>query len=305
MSLDRVQPTVSVVLPVYNAGAALPYAVASILRQTLMDWELIVIDDGSTDGCVATVNPRADRIRMIRDGRNLGLAARLNQGIDLARGKYLARMDSDDIAYPERLETQVAFLKTHPDIDLVASRMLLFRDDGQVIGLSPFRGTHAEICAMPWRGFFLAHPTWMGKTEWFRCHRYHLPQFERAEDQELLLRTYRSSRFACLPQVLLGYRKSGLSLEKILTARRSLARAQWSVNLHQGHLGQAVLGFSVCVAKAVMDIAISAVGGEHLFVARMARSAPAEAVERWMKVWSESQSLTGALVAEDGARDGM
>jgi glycosyltransferase involved in cell wall biosynthesis len=100
-------------------------------------------------------------VRVIQDGTNRGLAARLNQGIDLARGTYLARMDQDDIAYPGRLEAQVRFLKEHPDIDLVATRALLFRNDGAVIGLSPFRRTHEEICATPWRGFFLPHPTWM------------------------------------------------------------------------------------------------------------------------------------------------
>lgn len=278
-------PLISVVLPVYNAGTTLPQALASIYHQTFREWELILIDDGSTDGCMSGLNSLDDRVRVVRDGKNQGLAARLNQGIDLARGRYLARMDQDDIAYPGRLEAQVKFLEQHPDIDLVATKALLFRDDGSVIGLSPFRQTHDEICAAPWRGFFLPHPTWMGKMAWFRRYRYRIPEVVRAEDQELLLRSYRTSRFACLPEVFLGYRQTGLSLKKVLTARKHLALAQWSVNLEQGRPGQAVLGFLAVALKALADVAISAVGAQHLFIRRLARSVPQEEVDRWKKVW--------------------
>lgn len=287
-------PLISVVLPVYNAGMTLPLALASIYRQTFREWELILIDDGSTDACMAGFSPLDNRVRVVQDGRNLGLAARLNQGIDLASGRYLARMDQDDVAYPRRLETQVSFLEAHPDIDLLATRALLFRNDGSVIGLSRFRRTHEEICASPWRGFFLPHPTWMGRTEWFRRHRYRIPEVVRAEDQELLLRSYSGSRFACLPEVLLGYRQPGLPLEKVLTSRKNLALAQWSVNLEQGRPGQAVLGFLAVALKALADIAIAAVGASHLYVTRQACSAPPEEVDRWRKLCSEmQQSLVG------------
>lgn len=286
-------PVVSIVLPVYNAGAVLSQALASIFRQTFQEWELILIDDGSTDGCVAGFSAPDARVRVVQDGRNEGLAARLNQGIDLARGRYLARMDQDDIAYPRRVEVQVKFLKEHPDIDLVATRTLLFRNDGCVIGLSPLRRTHDEICAAPWRGFFLPHPTWMGRIEWFRRYRYRIPELVRAEDQELLLRSYRASRFACLPEVLLGYRQPGLPLNKVLTARKHLALAQWTVNLEQGHPGHAVLGFLAYALKALADVALGAAGAQHLFVRRQARGAPQEEIDRWRKVWKEFQPLSG------------
>ena len=291
-------PLVSVVLPVYNAGTTLPLALASIVRQSFRDWELILIDDASTDGCVsalAALGPPDSRVRIIREARNQGLAARLNQGIDLAAGRYLARMDQDDIAYPERLETQVKFLETHPDIDLVATRTLLFRDDGSAIGLSPLRRTHEEICATPWRGFFLPHPTWMGRIEWFRRHRYRIPEVVRAEDQDLLLRSYRTSCFACLPEVLLGYRQPGLPLRKVLTARKSLALAQWAVNLEQGHPGHAVLGLLAFALKALADVAIGAVGAQRLYVSRQARRAREAEIDRWKEVCDGlQQSLNDA-----------
>lgn len=287
-------PVVSIVLPVFNASGVLPLALESIYRQTFRDWELILIDDGSTDQGLAGFGASDPRIRLIRDGRNLGLATRLNEGIELAEGKFLARMDADDVAYPRRLEAQVRFLEEHPEIDLVATRTMLFRDNGTVVGLSPFRRTHDEICATPWRGFFLPHPTWMGRREWFRRHRYRIPEVVRAEDQELLLRTYRTSKFACLPEVLLGYRQTKLSLKKVLTARRHLALAQWSVNVEQGRLGQAVLGTFAFSAKAVADIALGAVGAHRLFTSRMARSAPRSEIERWAKFWNEIQQSTAA-----------
>jgi glycosyltransferase involved in cell wall biosynthesis len=280
-------PIVSIVLPVYNAGAVLEPALASILHQSFRDWELILLDDGSTDGCMAGFSCPDNRIRLVHDGRNLGLAARLNQGIDLARGKYVARMDQDDVAYPGRLDAQVKFLDTHPDIDLLATRALLFRDNGSVIGLFPFRQTHAEICAAPWRGFYLPHPTWMGKIEWFRRHRYRIPELVRAEDQELLLRSYRASRFACLPEVLMGYRQSGLSLRKVLTARFHFALAQWSVNLGQGRPGQAVMGLIACSLKAMADASVGILGAQRLFIERQSRSAPRDEIERWDKIWRE------------------
>ena len=280
-------PVVSVVLPVYNAGALLPQAVASICCQTFREWELILIDDGSTDNCMAAFSTSDSRVRIVQDGRNLGLAARLNQGIDLARGKFLARMDQDDIAYPGRLEAQVRFLEEHLDVDLTATRAVVFRDDGSVVGLFPFRRTHAEICATPWRGFYFPHPTWMGRIEWFRRYRYYIPETVRAEDQELLLRSYSSSRFACLPEVLLGYRQTRLSLRKVLTARKHLALVQWSVNLQQGRPFHAVLGFLAFAIKALADAAIAVAGARHLFVTRMGRAAPQDEIDRWKNVWRE------------------
>ncbi len=296
-------PIVSIVLPVYNAGTLLPLALGSVFRQSFQEWELILIDDGSTDACMAGFGVPDPRVRVVQDGRNEGLAARLNQGIDLARGRYLARMDQDDIAYPERLKLQANFLESNPDIDLVASRTLLFRGDGSIVGLSPLRRTHREICAAPWRGFFLPHPTWMGRIEWFRRHRYRIPEYVRAEDQELLLRSYRTSRFACLPEVLLGYRQTGLPLRKVLLARKHLAISQWSVNMAQGHPGQAVLGFLAYALKAMADAALAAAGAQRLFVQRQARGAPQEEINRWREIWKESQPRSGASPPSPSATD--
>jgi glycosyltransferase involved in cell wall biosynthesis len=115
-------PRVSVVLCVYNQAAYVAEAIASILGQTLTDLELIVVDDGSTDSSPEVIHRFTDpRIRYVRNERNLGHASSPNRGVALARGRYLAIMDSDDISLPERLARQVDFLDAHPDVAMCGS----------------------------------------------------------------------------------------------------------------------------------------------------------------------------------------
>jgi glycosyltransferase involved in cell wall biosynthesis len=221
-------PQLTVLLPVYNAGGYLRRAVLSILKQTFIDWELLVIDDASTDGAVEGIADIADpRILIKRNSRNLGLAATLNVGIDLARGRYLARMDQDDIAYPERFTHQFEVLDRNPEIDLVGVRCIAIDENDEPVGVLPFALTHRELCANPWRGFYLPHPTWLGRIEWFRKHRYASPAPYLCEDQELLLRTYTESCFAMLPEVLFAYRiRSSPAWRKSYKTRTSVLKMQ-------------------------------------------------------------------------------
>jgi len=278
-------PLVSIVLPVYNARQTLPQALASIRLQTFREWELIFIDDGSTNDCMAGFKASDDRIRVVQDGMNLGLAARLNQGIDLARGKYLARMDQDDVAYPSRLERQVEFLERNPNVDLAGTKAIVFRDEGHPVGLFPFRATHAEICAHPWNGFYLPHPTWMGRIEWFHRHRYTIPELVRAEDQDLLLRAYDSSRFACLDEILFGYRKAPQPLRNLWPARINVARAQLRAHAAKGRWSYSVLGSSTSLLKSAADIlrAPFQAGGEP--AGRWGPLSEFE-IDAWRRVWN-------------------
>ena len=220
-------PIVTVILPVFNGKKTIFAAVKSICEQSYKNWELLILDDGSTDDSLTVMNSIQDeRIIAVAQGDGQGLTARLNQGIDLAKGKYIARMDADDLAFPERFALQVAFLESHPEVDLLGARAIVFRDDGSVIGHSFFAKSHDEICNRPWNGFPLPHPTWMGRADWFRRHKYAVPEYKRAEDQELLLRTYEVSTFACLPDVLLAYRQGPFCLKKTLIGRVNLLKAQ-------------------------------------------------------------------------------
>lgn len=116
-------PRVSVLLPVYNGLPYLPAAVESVLAQTYTDFELVAVDDGSTDGSGAWLDAAAARdarVRVVRQP-NAGIVAALNRGLAACRGEFVARMDADDRCYPERLERQVAFLDAHPAVGAVGS----------------------------------------------------------------------------------------------------------------------------------------------------------------------------------------
>lgn len=118
-------PLVSVILPVYNNGTTVEAAIRSVLRQTVTDHELIVIDDGSTDGSHEVVERiRDSRIRLFRNEKNLGVSRTRNRGLDLMRGEYMAPMDGDDVCRPRRLEWTLAHLQSHPDIGVCGGRAL-------------------------------------------------------------------------------------------------------------------------------------------------------------------------------------
>ena len=120
-------PLVSVLMPVYNTAPYLREAMDSMLSQTFTDYELIVLDDCSPDDAEAILDTYTDpRIVRYKGEKNAGLSNVLNVGIGMARGKYIARMDSDDISLPNRLQVQVDYLETHPEVDLVSVGMLLF-----------------------------------------------------------------------------------------------------------------------------------------------------------------------------------
>lgn len=220
-------PEVSVLLPVRDGARTLALAMLSVLRQSFDDFELLVLDDGSVDASPEIALGFGDpRVRLLRDGRKQTLAARLNQGIAAAAGRYIARMDADDVCFPERFARQVARLNADKSLDLVACRALIFGDSGAATGLALHRLSHAALCAQPWNGFLLVHPSWMGRADWFRRFRYRTPELVRSQDQELLLRAYPESRFAVLDEVLLGYRMGPANLRNIFLQRRWLLGAQ-------------------------------------------------------------------------------
>lgn len=250
-----VTPRISVGMPVYNAGEPLRLAVFSILAQTFADWEMLIIDDGSSDGSLDFLAGIDDaRIRVLRDGMNKGLAARLNEAIDLARGEYFARMDQDDVSYPERFSRQLAYLEQHPEIDLLATGALRISEAGEALDRFPLAVTHEEICARPWQGFYFPHPTWMGRSAWFRKFRYQIPGPYFCEDQELLLRSYTTSRFACLPEVLFAYRlRDKVNPVKLRGTRLAVFGEQKKRFMQAGKPVLVVLAFAVLVLRLLLD----------------------------------------------------
>ena len=128
---------VTIAIPVYNGESYLRDAIQSVVNQTFQDWELYLVNDGSTDGSLAIMQEyalRDIRIKVIDDGQNKGLVTRLNQSIEIAVGKYYARMDADDIMYITRIEEQVKFLESHPDVDVLGTSIMIIDNNNNIMG---------------------------------------------------------------------------------------------------------------------------------------------------------------------------
>jgi glycosyltransferase involved in cell wall biosynthesis len=289
-------PVVSIGMPLFNCEKTLGTALRSILKQTFQNWELLIIDDGSTDQTREVARSFEDpRVRVIADGEHRGLVARLNQAIDLGSGKYFARMDGDDVAFPDRLRRQADFLTENARIDLVGCGILVFGDSGRVLGVRHVAENHTEICGRPWAGFHLPHPTWMGRIEWFRSHRYDAKAV-RAEDQELLLRTYSTSCFSCLPEILQGYREDQLVLRNILRGRYSFTIAVLRDFFEQKRYLTAIGGALGQCTKALVDVLAISTGLNHRILRHRARPARTEIVEDWSDVWERVQDYTESIL---------
>lgn len=228
-------PIVTVGLPVYNEAPYLEDALRSVFVQTYRDWELVIVDDGSTDNGPAWLKGMRDpRVTFCSDGQHRGLGARLNQIVTTAKGKFVARMDADDVMHPERIARQVAFLESHPEVDVVGCDVLSFDAKGQPISVRHLPQAHEAITASPLSGVSLAHAAALGRVGWWRSYPY--DEVSRAcEDVELWLASYRSSRFANLPEALYFYREAqSYSLSGYVSAKVELSRRLWNYRRDYG-----------------------------------------------------------------------
>ncbi len=202
------KPLVSVLMSVYNDASHLTAAVESILAQTLDDLEFIIIDDGSTDGSTELLNTINDpRIRLTLSKRNWGLTASLNRGLRECRGRFVARIDADDVAVPERLHRQVEVLEQRADIGILGSARLLIDEHDQLVGRSH---PPVEDLAIRWKSLLgnpFGHPTVMLRAELLKRHRLQYDRtFRTAQDYELWTRLLRVARGANLAEPLVRYR---------------------------------------------------------------------------------------------------
>ncbi len=198
-------PLVSVLMAVYNCEKFLSQAIESILNQTFSDFEFIIIDDASTDKSRLLVRRYNDnRIRLIGNDENLRLARTLNRGLQLARGKYVARMDADDLSQPTRLERQVAFMESHPQIGVSGCWLECFGDKRQLWDYTTSPDTIR--CELLFSNQ-LGHATAIMRREWITGKGlYYNPDFRESEDYELWSRCAQHFPLANLPEVLYLYR---------------------------------------------------------------------------------------------------
>lgn len=216
-------PSITVLMPVYNGEEYLPEAIESVLGQTWTDFEFLILNDGSTDKSFEIIKSYSDsRIRFVENEKNVGLISTLNKGINLSRGKYIARMDCDDISLPQRLEKQASFLDTHPEIGVCGSWIQIFSDDMSYI--QKYALTSEEIrCTML---FYcgLAHPTVIiRKNIILKYQLYYDCEYIHAEDYELWQRLFNHTVFANIPEVLLHYRISKNQISNINRKQQSIS----------------------------------------------------------------------------------
>ena len=211
------QPIVSAVMPARNVAPFIGAAVESVLRQTLTAWELLVVDDQSTDDTVHVVERYLDdrRVRLIRLEANRGRGGARNAALAHTRGRYVAPCDADDISLPERFERQAAYLDAHPEADVVSAQMFYFWGDAPPRARIVYPQAPEDIERRFARGQMgLSHGASMVRAECFRRCGGYREDLPRAEDFELFLRFRRACAFRVLPDVLYLYRHEvgGVSL---------------------------------------------------------------------------------------------
>jgi glycosyltransferase involved in cell wall biosynthesis len=198
-------PAISVILPVFNAEKYLKDSIESLFAQSFSDFELIIIDDCSTDNSFEILEGFSDpRIRLYRNDKNLRVVKTLNKGLELAQGKYIARMDADDIAHPERFQQQINYFDKNPDIDIVGTWVQTFGTENDIMRAA-VEHEHIKV-----RLFFLNpmfHPAVMFKRESFlENDLWYEDYYNNAEDYGLWVKAIDKVKFANIPQILLKYR---------------------------------------------------------------------------------------------------
>jgi len=194
-------------MPVYNAGSFLVEAIESIRNQTLKDWELVCVDDGSTDNSKELLKEFAKkdpRIKLFSFQKNKGLAYALNLGVSKAKGYYLARMDADDISLPKRLETQLKYLKNNPRVVAVGSQVKLINEKGKFLGYKKFPTEPERIYQMMMVVMAIQHPTLLTYTKLMKKCRY--ANHSTAEDVSMFFKLLRFGNFINTGEVLFSYR---------------------------------------------------------------------------------------------------
>lgn len=212
-------PKISVVISVRNQEKYLIKAVQSILNQSYTNFELLIVDDASKDNSGNILKSIKDpRVKIITNSKHIGLTKSLNLAINKSTGEYIARMDADDISYPERLKTEMAFLEKHPEIALVGSWVELINEAGKRLSLKRLPCTSLEIKNKLIKANQFYHPTLLIRKEVLLKYGLYDEKFEYSQDYELILRIASHCQVANIPESLLMYRvnsKGAISYEKV------------------------------------------------------------------------------------------
>jgi len=218
--MENSKPRITVLMSVYNGRGHLREAIESILTQTFKDFEFLIIDDASTDNSREIIKKYP--VKLIINEKNLGLTKSLNKGLKQAQGKYIARMDADDIASPYRLEKQFYFMEEHKDIVLCGSLGWIINEKGEVIGKKNVETENIKKKLLFNNQFI--HSSLFFKKELG----FYNESFERAQDYEFVLRIASKYKVANLKEKLISWRKSENSLSFSSKKQQKCAlKARW------------------------------------------------------------------------------
>lgn len=203
----NIEPLVSVFIPAYNAASYIEQAIQSVIDQTYQNFEIIVVNDGSTDetkNIIKRIADKDNRIKVFHNESNLGLSPTRNIGIDLCKGEYIALLDSDDYISNQRIKKQVFFLQNNPDFDAVSSWMQVFDETGhqQII---QYRDTLSDYKTVSLFYSPVSHAAALFKTSVLQKLRYR-SEFKFAEDYDMWFRFLKQYKVAVIPEVLYFYR---------------------------------------------------------------------------------------------------
>lgn len=217
------KPLVSIVIPFYNSESTIIDAVKSVFAQTYKNWELILLNDGSSDGGLELVSKIKDkRVKIISDGVNRGLIYRLNQSSSLIEGEYLVRMDADDLMHPLRISKQIELFLLNKNIDLVDTGTYSINEIGEPVGIRGIKPISHNPKLIIGKAMLL-HASVIGKKEWFVKNQYN-PDFIRAEDCELWLRTYKNSIFKRVQEPLYIVREGKINVSNYIQGVKTIRK---------------------------------------------------------------------------------
>jgi glycosyltransferase involved in cell wall biosynthesis len=263
------KPLVSITSAFYNEEPFLLEMVKSVFCQTFPDWELILLDDGSTDNSLQIAKSIDDpRVRVFANGQNLGRSVSLNRLTGLARGKYIARMDADDISSSTRIEKQVELLESRGDVDVVGTGLFYLDENDKPVGCHRYPTTHPEICRYPSRFLGIVHGTVVATKTWFERHIYN-EALRIAVDSDMLFKACRDSIFTNIPEPLYYYRlDQSFHLGKQFMARKASARFLFEYYKNAGRLDLAVYNWAVQYGKQGCTLMAFAVGLREKLMSR-------------------------------------
>lgn len=263
------KPLVSITSAFYNTGPMILDMIKSVFAQTFTDWELLLLDDGSTDNTLELVQSIDDpKVKVFTNGQNKGRSFSLNRLTNLANGKYIARMDSDDMSSTTRVEKQVDLIESDKNIDVVGTGMYYLDNKDNPLGRTRPPVSHAEICAHPSRTFNIAHGTILAKKSWFEENKYD-ETLSYAIDFNLLLRAYEHSKFSNVSTPLYYYRlHSSFSLKKVLIGRLTCAKFLFKHYVGRKCIGDAFYASFMQFVRLTVVFAMCVIGLKKRLLAR-------------------------------------